>query len=346
MNIENVQISKLKPYDRNQKKHDDVQINNVAESIRKYGFVQPIVVDNNGIVIIGHCRLAAAKKLNIKEVPCVRMETLSEEEANKLRLLDNKLNESEWDMDLLLEDIPQLDFSEFDIDWQLPDIGLEEEPMHKNPMEAAEHNVFENQDTMQFPCNGYYGIPEMKATQTVGDKFLRFRDWNDIENPQEYIAHFYYDDYKFIAAWREPNKYLEKLKQFKAVVSPDFSLYTDFPRALQILSCYRRQWCGAYWQHHGIDVIPDVVWGDKESYNFCFDGIPKKSTVCVSTLGVANDDNWNDKNGNLFRDGYNEMMNRLEPTTILFYGSMIEGLEGNIIKIPSYYEEKFKKEKK
>lgn len=76
-------------------------------------------MDKNNVVIIGHCRLLASKKLKLKEVPVVRMEDLTDEQVDKLRLLDNKLNESEWDMDLLAEDIPQLDFSDFEIDWGL-----------------------------------------------------------------------------------------------------------------------------------------------------------------------------------------------------------------------------------
>lgn len=205
---------------------------------------------------------------------------------------------------------------------------------------SCQHNVFENQERMQFPLTNNYGIPEISATQTTGDKMLRFCDFKEVSDPENYIAHFCYDDYKFISAWRNPDKYLERLRKFKAVVSPDFSLYTDFPKALQILSCYRRQWCGAYWKFMGIDVIPDVVWGDKDSFDFCFEGIPRHSTVAVSSVGVKRDSEWNDKKNSLFRIGYNEMLKRLEPTTILFYGDMIDGLDGNIIQIPSYYAQK------
>jgi site-specific DNA-methyltransferase (adenine-specific) len=119
MNIENVNIADLKPYEGNAKKHDETQIKNVMQSIKEYGVVQPIVVDKNNVLIIGHCRLIAAKRLKLKEVPVVRLDDLSEEEAQKLRLLDNKLNESEWDFDLLAEQVPELDFSDFDIDWGL-----------------------------------------------------------------------------------------------------------------------------------------------------------------------------------------------------------------------------------
>lgn len=120
MNVQNIKTKDLVPYVRNQKKHDKKQIDNVAESIKQFGMVQPIVVDKDNNVIIGHCRLLACQKLAIEEVPVVKLEELTAEQANKLRLLDNKLNESDWDFDILTEDIPELDWEGFDIDWELP----------------------------------------------------------------------------------------------------------------------------------------------------------------------------------------------------------------------------------
>lgn len=120
--IDMIKLADLVPYIRNAKKHDKTQIDNVAQSIKEFGIVQPIVVDKDNNIIIGHCRVLACKKLKIKEVPVVKLEDLTPEEANKLRLLDNKLNESEWDFDLLADDVPELDFSAYDIDWQLPEV--------------------------------------------------------------------------------------------------------------------------------------------------------------------------------------------------------------------------------
>ena len=119
-NVEWKDIASVKPYARNAKKHDDTQVANVAESIKQFGWQQPIVCDADDVIIIGHCRLLAAKKLGLKKVPVKTVDNLSEEQVKKLRALDNKLNESEWDFDLLAEDIGELDFSGFDIDWGLP----------------------------------------------------------------------------------------------------------------------------------------------------------------------------------------------------------------------------------
>lgn len=337
-------LSELKPYSKNPRKNEKA-IEPVAKSIKEFGFKVPVVIDCNGVIVAGHTRYAASKKLKLTEIPCIIANDLNEEQIKAFRLADNKVSElAEWDCNLLeveLDDITEIDMSSFGF----PEISLDFSDILKEkkddiPAPSCQHNVFENQERLQFPIVNKYGIPEMHKTEITGDKMLRFCDFNDVSKHEDYIAHFYYDDYKFISAWRDPDKYIEKLKQFKAVVSPDFSLYTDFPIALQILSCYRRQWVGAYWQYMGIDVIPDVVWGDKDSFDFCFDGIPKHSTVAVSSVGVKCNKDWNSKENCLFKAGYDEMMKRLEPTTILFYGDMIDGLEGNIIRIPSYYEQK------
>lgn len=85
MNVINKQISEIIPYTKNAKKHDKRQISNVAESIRQYGFVQPIVIDRDGVIVIGHCRALAAKKLGMEEVPCVCVDDLTPEQVNALR---------------------------------------------------------------------------------------------------------------------------------------------------------------------------------------------------------------------------------------------------------------------
>nr|DAI21806.1 MAG TPA: Putative modification methylase [Caudoviricetes sp.] len=113
MKVEMRALDSIKPYEKNAKKHDQTQIDNVAESIRQYGFVQPIVVDRDGVIVIGHCRALGAKKLGLKEVPCVCVDDLTEEQVNALRIVDNKTNESDWDFDLLEQELPEVDLSDF-----------------------------------------------------------------------------------------------------------------------------------------------------------------------------------------------------------------------------------------
>ena len=133
MEIMNIKTEQLVPYDKNTKKHDKTQINNVAESIKQYGFVQPIAIDKDNVVVIGHCRLLAAKKLKMKEVPCVCVEDLTEEQVKALRIVDNKSNESEWDFEFLADELLEIDLSAFDFDF-----GIEDEGENYSPDEFSD----------------------------------------------------------------------------------------------------------------------------------------------------------------------------------------------------------------
>lgn len=109
MKIKDVDINEIKPYSKNAKQHSKKQIQQVANSIQRFGFVQPLVIDKNKEIIIGHCRYESAKLLEMQTVPCVSVENLSEKEIQALRLADNRLNESEWDMNLVIEELKELD---------------------------------------------------------------------------------------------------------------------------------------------------------------------------------------------------------------------------------------------
>lgn len=127
MTIINLHPDTLIPYPGNAKKHDARQIANVAESMRRYGIVQPLVIDKDNVIVIGHCRAMAARKLGLESVPCVRVDELTPEEVNALRIVDNKTNESPWDFDLLATELEGLDLEGFDLDWDLPEA---ETPAH------------------------------------------------------------------------------------------------------------------------------------------------------------------------------------------------------------------------
>jgi site-specific DNA-methyltransferase (adenine-specific) len=109
MNIEYVNLTQIKPYISNAKKHDKKQVKAVADSIKRFGWAQPLVIDKNNELIIGHCRLEAAKTLQELKVPVTKMDNLTEQEVKALRLADNKLNESPWDMKLVIPELKLLD---------------------------------------------------------------------------------------------------------------------------------------------------------------------------------------------------------------------------------------------
>lgn len=117
INIIQMDIEILKPYLKNNKKHSEKQIQKVAKSIKEFGWQQPIVCDKQNTVIIGHCRLEAAKKLGIKKVPVLLTDNLSTSQIKALRLADNKLSDlAEWDFDNIKAELEELKLEEFDID--------------------------------------------------------------------------------------------------------------------------------------------------------------------------------------------------------------------------------------
>lgn len=117
MQITERKIEELIPYARNAKKHTERQIKNIAKSINDFGFLQPLVISRDNIIVIGHARCEAAKRLKMLTVPCVCVDDLTDEQVRELRILDNRLNESPWDVGNLLSDINDLDFSDFDINF-------------------------------------------------------------------------------------------------------------------------------------------------------------------------------------------------------------------------------------
>lgn len=121
MNIEMMPIDSIRPYEKNAKKHPADQVEHIANSIREFGFRQPLVIDKDGVLIIGHGRLLAAKSLGMHDVPVVRADDLTEEQVKALRLADNKTNESDWDFGLLDAELDEI------IDIDMTDFGFEDD---------------------------------------------------------------------------------------------------------------------------------------------------------------------------------------------------------------------------
>lgn len=129
-NIIYKRIKDLHPYKNNAKKHSKEQVEQIAKSIKEFGFTQPVLIDENNNVIAGHGRILGAKKAGLKNVPTVCLNDLSEEQVKAYRLVDNKLNESDWNFELLdeeLENIFDIDMSLFGFDVDMTDEELEKE---------------------------------------------------------------------------------------------------------------------------------------------------------------------------------------------------------------------------
>ena len=158
-----------------------------------------------------------------------------------------------------------------------------------------------------FPSSNKYGIPDIKADKLEVKNLIPYR----VDKNRNGTAHFFLDDYRFERCWKNADSQIEELKKYDGALSPDFSMYTNYPQAFQLWQVYRNRWCAAYWQLHGIKVIPTVSWSTEESFKYCFLGIPKHSTVAVGTVGVLN----HKESQILFMRGFEEMLQQLEPET-------------------------------
>lgn len=177
--------------------------------------------------------------------------------------------------------------------------------------------LFSSDNALGIPCLAH--VPVERVPQWLAPYRTRIRA---NEPPDDGAVHFFMDDYRFETVWSRPRKALEALAPYTTLLSPDFSLYRDWPLMLQMWNVYRNRWCGAFWQSRGFRVIPTVSWSTVESYEFCFLGLPRRSVVAVSAVGVQLED---PLEGYLFREGFREMAARLEPAVVLSYGPLPAG---------------------
>ena len=117
MKIEIVDINSIQPYKNNPRKISETAIDKVANSIKEFGFRQPIVVDKDKVIVVGHTRFNASKKLGLKEVPITVADNLNQEQINAYRIADNRTNEdAEWDYKLLQEEFSNLVDEKFNLE--------------------------------------------------------------------------------------------------------------------------------------------------------------------------------------------------------------------------------------
>lgn len=319
MNIIEKPITQIKPYEKNPRKNDDA-VKYVAESIRQFGFKQPIVIDKSGVIVAGHTRWKAAKHLHLKTVPCLIADDLTDEQVKAFRLADNKVAEiAEWDLDLLdeeLNDILDIDMDDFGFEFE--DVTDDPDPSgHYGDARERTWNAYNLEEVDLTRC-GKWDIPIIKATQHIPKDLISF---NYVLSTQKYNkgVHFYIDDYQFERIWNDPHTYIEKLMPYDCVLTPDFSLYTEMPLAMQIWNVYRSRLIGQMMQDAGIEVIPTLQWCREESYEFCFEGLEQGGVVSVSTIGCLQKDGAK----SLWYAGMKEAEKRLKPSHVIVYGGDI-----------------------
>jgi hypothetical protein len=318
MELFKAKISDIKPYPNNPRLNDEA-VEAVAESIKQCGYVAPIIVDEDMVVLAGHTRLKALKKLRRKECEIIVRTGLTDEQKAKYRILDNKTSEfADWDMEMLELELTGLDFDGFDFGFPEFEEADEEPDGYYGDERERTYNSMNLHDVDLERTAGRWQMPIIKATQHIPKDLISF---NYMLNKDAFDKgiHFYIDDYQFERIWNQPYQYMDRLRQFDCALTPDFSMYLEMPLAMQLWNVYRSRMVGQLMQDFGVTVIPTLMWSTEDSFDFCFDGIEPGGVVSVSTIGVKKDK----ESRKYFDMGMDEAIRRLRPSHIVVYGGDI-----------------------
>lgn len=343
MEIITKKIKDIKPYEKNPRKNDDA-VDLVANSIREFGFKVPIVIDKDNVIVTGHTRFKASKKLGLKEVPCIIADDLTEEQIQAFRLADNKVAErADWDFELL-----DMELGDISIDMEQFGFEFLDEFEHGKNKSATQDRLLgiENLDIENFGTKdssnvvmGYYDIPMIEPVYELPpiNEWIGFNYVLSDDNPAGKAVHFFLDDYQFERIWKDPYKYIDKLKQYVCVASPDFSPYGDMPMALQIYNHYRKHWVARVLQENGITVIPTIrASADERSFDWYLDGEPHESIVMISSMWATEE-----SVKEIFKKEYDTMFDTLNPKKVFLYGNKINDLRGDIEYIKSFTKQRW-----
>ena len=218
LNIVYKNIKELKPYKKNAKKHGKEQVEQIANSIKEFGFTQPVIIDKNNCVVAGHGRILGAKKAGLKQVPTVTLEELTEEQIKAYRLVDNKLNESEWDSVLLAQELEEIK----DLNMDLFGFDLAEEIEQEESKYSMEINIPHYEVKGEMPDLSEL-VDKTKTNELLNNikasnipeeikKFLRLGAYRHLKFNYSKIAEFY----------AQADKETQELMEQSALVIIDF----------------------------------------------------------------------------------------------------------------------------
>ena len=193
--------------------------------------------------------------------------------------------------------------------------------------------IFRNKP--EFLRNDFVPIGKWEIPSIVADDLdlndINLISYSDIKTNDSDInkskgVHFFIDDYRMEGLYYYPERSFNRLAQYRFLLTPDFSLYMEMPKALQLFNVFKNRWCGANWQAKGKIVIPTISWSDEESFSFCFDGVENGSIVAIGMIGCKH-------SKERFLKGYYAMLERIQPKAIICFGRPFLEMEGNIIPV-------------
>lgn len=348
MEFTKVKVEDIKPAEYNPRKvlkPSDKEYQNIKKSIQEFGYVDPVIINRDGTIIGGHQRFTVLKDLGYTEIEVVRV-NLTKEQEKALNVALNKVT-GRWDSKLLMNLLQDLDTKKFDLSLT----GFNPNTVNLGIRGDAEHTQKElvegilNLEKAQYPGVGKYDIPEILPVYSLPEikEWIGFNYVLSDKEPEGKAVHFFIDDYQFERVWNNPDKYVEKLRQYVCVASPDFSPYGDMPLILQMYNHYRKHWVARYLQEHGVTVIPTIrASTDARSLQWFLDGEPKNSIVVYSSMwGTIIDE----LEGVPLEKEWKRMIKLLQPKKVFVYGELLEPImksEVLVERIPTFTEKRWK----
>lgn len=181
----------------------------------------------------------------------------------------------------------------------------------------------------EFVSSGVWGFPLIKKQEIDLNsiELIACSDTSihDTQNLHKGV-HFFTDDYRFESLYNYPERTLDKYGKYRFLLTPDYSLYSEMELWKQINSIGKTRWVGAYWQNKGLLVVPTIIWAQPSSYRFCFDAVERNSVVAIGMIGCKG-------NHIAFMKGYNAMLEAIDPSAIICFGTPFPEMEGNIIPV-------------
>ena len=192
-----------------------------------------------------------------------------------------------------------------------------------------------------FETEDKYGFPEVKSNEFTPVDLIPFHMCKNKKSSEQHkTVSFFLDDYKFEQVWSNPQKYTDILKFYEGMISPTFSVWSNQPHALNVFNMYRSRWCTKYYQEQGVNVLVDVRWADKSTYDLCFSGIKKNSPIIINTVGTKMIEN-----RKLFREGFETMLEVVQPSKLYVYGEYMPVKFEDYFNDITYFESFWKKQR-
>jgi hypothetical protein len=345
--VERRKVVDLIPYARNARTHSDEQVAQIAASIREWGWTTPVLIDEASGIIAGHGRVMAARKLGLTDVPVMVAAGWSEAQKRAYVLADNKLAlNAGWNDELLALELGEIGALGFDVG--LIGFDHDDKALNTGPADTVEDapeqlpGAAALKQDMKFASVLPWNIPEIRsdlvpeipdyvqtwagpdASDDDGHSLCLWQWRSDSlrSAPRDrLIAGFYVDDSRFDCLWDEPEIYVAKLINLgiRMAIAPNYSIWSDSPRAVQLWAVYRARWVARYFQEAGIAVIPDLNWSDDQSFDYCLLGVPKNprsAAVQIQTVRST-------REMKACISGLKRCVSEVAPEKLLIYGGPI-----------------------